>query len=127
MSTVFNVPRNISNFKAGADLSAVANLNLSVKFDGSGDIVLSGAGDAGIGFLVNSPKSGEVVEMSALGGGALAVAAGTIAAGDFLKSDANGKLVVASTADDLAVARAMKSAVANDIFEVEPILVRIHA
>ena len=127
MSTVFNPPRNISNFVAGADLSAVANLNLSVKFDGSGDIVLSTAGDAGIGFLVNSPIVGESAEISTLGGGALGVAAATIAAGDFLKSDANGELVVASTADDLAIAKAMKSAVANDVFEVEPILLRIHA
>jgi len=127
MSTVFNAPRNIANFKAGADLSAEANLNLSVKFDGSGDIVLSGSGAAGIGFLVNSPIVGENAEVSTLGGGALGVAAGTIAAGDFLKSDAAGKLVVASTANDLAIAKAMKSAVANDVFEIEPILLRIHA
>lgn len=127
MSTVTNAPRNISNFKAGADLSAVANLNLSVKFDGNGEIVLSGAGDPGIGFLVNSPILGENAEVSTLGGGALGVAAATIAAGAFLKSDAAGKMVIASTAGDLAIAKAMKSAVANDIFEVEPILLRIHA
>lgn len=127
MSTVINAPRNISNFKAGADLSAAANLNLSVKFDGSGEIVLSTAGDAGIGFLVNSPIAGENAEVSTIGGGALGVAAATIAAGDFLKSDAAGKLVAASSADDLAIAKAMKSAVANDVFEIEPILLRIHA
>ena len=127
MSTPFNKNVNISNFKAGADLSAESNLYLSVKFDSSGDVILSTAGDEGIGFLFNLPGSGEIAEVSTIGGGALAVAAGTIAAGDFLKSDANGKLVVASTADDLAVARAMKAAVANDVFEVQPILVRIHA
>ena len=127
MSTVFNAPRNISNFIAGANLSAVANLNLSVKFDGSGDIVISGAGDPGIGFLVNSPIVGENVEISTIGGGALGVAGGTIAAGDFLKSDGNGSLIVASVANDLAIAKAMKSAVVADVFEIEPILLRIHA
>lgn len=127
MSTVFNAPRNISNFKAGADLSAVANLNLSVKYDSNGDVVLSGAGDPGIGFLVNSPKLGENAEVSTFGGGALGVAAGTITVGDFLKSDAAGKLVVASIANDLAIARADKSAVVNDVFAIEPILLRIHA
>ena len=127
MSTVFNAPRNLSGVVAGADLSAAANLNLSVKFDGSGDIVVTGAGEKGEGFLVNSPKLGEVVEYSSLGGGALAVAAATIAAGDFLKSDAAGKMVIANTAGDLAIAKAVEPAVANDVFEVEPILLRIHA
>lgn len=127
MTTAFNPNNNISNFRAGADLSAQSNLYLSVKHDGSGDIVLSGAGDESVGFLFNLPKSGEVAEVSTLGGGAKGVAAGTIAAGDYLKSDAAGKLVIASTAGDLVIARAMKSAVANDIFEIQPIATRIHA
>ena len=127
MSTAFNSNVNISNFKAGADLSADTNRYLSVKLDSSGDVVLNTAGGAGIGFLFNLPKSGETTEVSTLGGGALGVAAGTITAGDFLKSDANGKLVVASTANDLAVARAMKSAVANDVFEIQPVLLRVHS
>lgn len=127
MSTPFNSPRKISNFVAGADLSAEANRYLSVKLDSSGDVVKSGAGEESIGFLFNLPKTGENAEVAALGGGALGIAAGTITVGNYLKSDANGKLVVASTAGDLAIARAMKSAVVNDIFEIEPILLRIHA
>jgi len=127
MSTVFNKDVTISNLKAGADLSAAANLYLAVKFDGSGDIVLAGAGDPAVGFLFNLPKLGEVTEVATIGGGALAVSAATIAAGVFVKSDAAGKIVPATTANDLAIARTMKSSVASDVVEVQPILVRIHA
>lgn len=125
--TVFNKNISISNFKAGADLSASTNKYLAVKFDGSGDVVQATAGDAAIGFLFNLPGSGEVAEVATLGGGALGVAAATLSAGDFVKSDANGKLVAATTANDLAIARVMKSAVANDVVEVQPVLLRIHA
>lgn len=125
--TAFNSNVSISNFRAGADLSAASNLNLAVKFDGSGDVVLAGAGEAAIGFLTNQPKSGEVAEVSTLGGGALGVSAATIAAGVFVKSDAAGKLVAATVAGDLAIARTMKSSVANDVVEIQPVLLRIHA
>lgn len=127
MTTAYNSNVNISNFRAGADLSAESNRYKAVKFDGSGNIILATAGDPAIGFLYNLPKSGRVAEVATIGGGSLAIAAATIAAGAFLKSDANGDLVVASTANDLAIARAMKSAVDNDVFEVQPILLRIHA
>jgi len=125
--TAFNTPNIISNFRAGADLSADANKYLAVKFDGSGDIVLAGAGEAAIGFLFNSPQLGDVTEVATLGGGAKGVSAGTIAAGVFVKSDANGKLVAATTANDLAIARTMKSSVADDVVEIQPVLLRIHA
>jgi hypothetical protein len=125
--TVFNKEVLISNFKAGADLSASTNKYLAVKFDGSGDVVLAGAGEAAIGFLFNLPALGETVEVATIGGGALGVSAATIAAGVFVKSDANGKLVAATTANDLAIARTMKSSVANDVVEIQPILLRIHA
>lgn len=125
--TTFNRSVTISNFKAGADLSASSNKYLAVKFDGNGDIVLAGAGDAAIGFLMNLPELGKAAEVATLGGGALGVSAATIAAGTFVKSDANGKLVAATTNNDLAIARTMKSSVANDVVEVQPILLRIHA
>lgn len=125
--SVFDSPKIISNYKAGADLSAEANKYLAVKFDGSGDIVLAGAGEAAIGFLFNLPSDTETVEIATEGGGALGVAGGTVTAGDFLKSDANGKLVVAASAGDLVIARAMKAAVADDVFSIQPISNRIHA
>lgn len=127
MSTEFDKSNVISNYKAGADLSAEANLYKAVKFDGSGDIVAATAGDAAIGFLFNLPALGETAEVATIGGGALGKAAASISAGDFLKSDANGELVVASTANDLAIARAMKDAASADVFSVQPCLLRIHA
>jgi hypothetical protein len=125
--TTFNKSNNISNFKAGADLSAATNKYLAVKFDGSGDIVLCGAGELAVGFLFNLPALGDAAEVATLGGGALGISNATIAAGVLVKSDANGKLVAAATADDLAIARTMKASVANDVVEVQPVLVRIHA
>ena len=125
--TVHNKTNNISNFKAGADLSAESNMYLAVKFDGNDDIILALAGDNAIGFLFNLPKLGAAAEVATRGGGALGIAGGTFAAGDYLKSDANSKLVVATTAGDSVIAQAMKSAVANDVVSIQPITQRIHA
>ena len=56
-----------------------------------------------------------------------AVAGGNISQGDRLKVDAAGKLVVASTADDLSVAIARGDAVLDDVFGVYVETLRIHA
>lgn len=125
--TAFNNPVIISDYRAGADLSDISNKYLGVKIDGSGKIVVAGAGEAIIGFLFNLPKQDEIAEIATLGGGALGIANATLAAGDFVKVDASGKLVLANTANDLAIARIMKAAVANDVVEIQPVLLRIHA
>lgn len=125
--TVYNTPQMISNIKAGSDLSGASNKYLAVKFDSNGDVVLSTAGDAAIGFLFNLPTLGAAVEVATLGGGGLAISAATIAAGVLVKSDANGKIVAATSANDLAIARTMKNSVAGDVVAVQPVLVRIHA
>ncbi len=122
----FNAPR-IINYKSTNDLSADSNLFLAVKLDANAQIVLGDAGSLAVGFLLNTPNVDQVAEVAAIGGGAKAVAGGTITAGDQLKVDANGKLVLASVANDLVVAIAQDNAVMNDVFAVEPTLNRIHA
>lgn len=121
--TEFNNANIISNYKAGADLSADSNLYKAVKFDdSSGDIIAAVAGDKAVGFLFNLPDDGETAEIATIGGGALAIAAASISAGDLLKSDANGKMVVASNNNDMVIARAMSNAASGDIFSVQPCL-----
>lgn len=120
----FDTPRLLTGVKAGADLSA--KQNRFIKFDGSGDFVVAGAGE-GSHILMNAPISGEFVEAASLGGGAELKLAATISAGDFLKSDSNGDAVAATSAGDLALARALTDGVSGDIIKVEPVAVRIHA
>lgn len=114
----FRQPNLLTGVKAGADLSAAQHL--VVKLDANGDIVLAGAGE-GVGFLCNKPLSGDAAEVAVLGGGALGVAAASINEGVELAADANGKLVVA-VSTDVVVAIALKAAVADDHFEVLPVL-----
>jgi hypothetical protein len=63
--------------------------------------------------------AGDIVEVAMLGGGAKGLAGGTIADGDYLTADANGKLVATTTPGDHVIATAMESAVAGDIFSVD--------
>lgn len=91
-----------------------------VKYS-SGKVVAAGAGERGIGFIQATVSAADKPASIAVpGGGALAIAGGTIAAGDSLKSDASGHLVATTTADDIIVAIAEESAVDNDVFRVRP-------
>ncbi len=116
----------IGGLKAGADLSADSNFHRAVKFDGSGDVVLAGAGEAAIGFLQNQPTLGQFVEVAGVGGGSLAVAAATLAAGVFCKADASGDLIAAVAGDEI-IARTLDSAVDNDHFAVQVLSRTLHA
>lgn len=112
--SAFPKPKLITNLIAGADLSASQYKAVAIS---AGAIVVAGAGAAAIGFLMNAPVSGQVCEVATASGGAKATAAGTIAAGDKLRSDASGN-VVSVYNDDAAVAIALESAVSGDIFSV---------
>jgi hypothetical protein len=105
----------LTGVKAGADLTG-QQYN-AVKLDAAGDVVVAGAGELAIGVLQNAPNTGEAASVVALGG-ALAVAGGSIDEGAFLKVDAAGDLVATTTDKDFYVARAIKAAADNDIFEV---------
>jgi hypothetical protein len=100
---------------AGADLSS--SQYKVVKLDSSGDVVIAGAGE-GIGILQNNPLSGQICEVAWIGGGGKGIAGGNIAAGDILKSDANGDLVVADTSDGIIIGLTPDSAVDNDVISV---------
>lgn len=115
-------PRNyITGAKAGEDLSALTNDTkyIALQLDTDGDVITSAAGEqVCIGILQNAPENNKAAEIASAGGGSLAIAAGTIAAGNFLKTDANGHLLAMSAETANAVAVAMDSAVDNDVFEV---------
>lgn len=115
-------PRNyITGLKAGEDLSALTNNTkyVALQLDTDGDVIKTAAGEqVCVGFLQNAPGNNKAAEIAGYGGGSLAIAAGTIAAGDFLKTDANGHLLKISSETANAVAVAMESAVDNDVFEV---------
>ena len=111
----FPTPNNIVNLVAGSDLSTSQYKAIILSADGAVDIAAANASI--IGFLGNKPTSGASAEISSDAGGAKAIAGGTITAGDPLATDSNGDLVVA-TGGDTVVARAIESAVDNDIFAV---------
>jgi len=81
-------------YTAASDLKDKAGLAVKITTDGQVDIATAGGGDV-LGILMNEPKkgAGAVVRMAGL---AIAVAGATVAAGDYLKPDANGKLVKAT-------------------------------
>ncbi len=116
----------LSGVKAGADLQAASNLHRAVKFDGSGDVVLCGDNELGIGFLQNQPDTGQFAEVAVVGGGSLGVAAATIAAGVFLASDASGDLVAAAAGENV-IARSLHAAVSGDHFDVQVLAFTLHA
>ena len=83
---------------AGADLSA--NQFFAVKINSSGVIVLAGAGEQAF-ILQNKPNSTgrEPTANIAVGGQSKALLGGTVVAGDFVASNASGKLIKAVAAN----------------------------
>ena len=108
----------ITNLKAGSSLTA--SQYKAVKVSSDGEVDVCGANVAALGFLMNAPATGSICEIATLGGGAKAIAGGTITAGDLLATDSNGDVLVAA-AGDTYVALALESAVDNDIFQVMPV------
>jgi len=101
---------------AGADLSA--KQFHAVKIGATNTIALcNAAGEAAYGILQDKPSSGRVGSVG-IAGQSKAIVGGTVAAGDRLTVDANGKLVVGYGADR-AIALALEAGNANDIIEVE--------
>lgn len=120
MSGSFPSANYISGLRAGADLSASTNRYKALLLATDGDVELAVANEMEfIGFLQNTPASGEPAEIAGVGGGSKAIAGGTINAGDLLTTDAAGDLVAITTGQTkAAVARALEGAVDNDIFAV---------
>ena len=104
-------------FKAGADLSA--HENKIVKFGANAEtVVLCGAGEKGIGVLMNAPTLGSIAEVAIFGGGAKVKCVGVVSAGNGFASDANG-FAVAPTAGQWIVGIAFETSVANQVIHAE--------
>jgi hypothetical protein len=102
---------------AGADLSA--KQYYIVKLDSDRAYVLAAAGtDKIMGVLQNKPTSGKTCLV--YNRGKVPVIAGdTIAIGDLLTSNGDGKAIATTTGDDMAFAIATQAAASGDIFEAE--------
>ncbi len=86
---------NIPGLKAGADLST--KQFFAVKVDTDGDVVLAGAGEVAVGILQDKPAADGRAATVADGGVSKCVFGATVAPGALVMSDANGKLITATT------------------------------
>ena len=99
---------------AGADLSA--KQFYYTKLNASGQIVLAGAGERGLGILQDKPGLGQVGSVCALGK-SMGIYGAEVTAGQSLTPNASGKLVPA-IANDAVVAMAAESGSAGEIRSV---------
>src|SRR5690349_21662646 len=79
----------------------------------AGTVVLSSAAtDKHIGVLMNCPASGDTADMLLINnmGTGKVLAGGTIAVGDYLTSDSNGKAVATTTSGDIIIGQAISAA-----------------
>lgn len=111
---------NIWAFKATADYSAKQFCAVIFGADDEHVTVASVAGARCMGILQNAPAAADDRAEVALpgGGGKAVLGTGGAARGNFLKVDANGALVVASTDKDEYCAKAMATGVAGDVIPV---------
>ena len=117
----YSEPRYIKSLLAAVDLSAKQFYYVADNGSGKYNVAGSVTGAVGAGFLMNNPEADEACEIAANGGGAKGVAAGTISAAMIeLKANALGT-VEPALPGDLVIAISMQSAVAADIFEVNPV------
>lgn len=91
----------------------------------SNKVVAAGAGDAPVGILQNAPNGSSTAPATAvvrLFGASKLKLGGTVAQGNFLKSDANGKGVAVAAQHDQYGSEAKSSGVSGDLILV--VLVR---
>ena len=99
---------------AATDLSA--KQYYAVKLDTASKIALAGNGE-GVGVLVDDPASGKIGTIG-MAGFQKGIAGGTFAENIALSSDANSKLVTATTGDEV-FCRSMEDGVVNQIVRVQ--------
>lgn len=131
MSGAFLPAIYVAGFRAGGDLTALTDTTkyvaLQLASDGDAEVAAANEGEF-LGFLQAVPQeTTSVLAIAGPGGGSKAIAAGTITAGDFLKTDSSGHLLAIGPYETArAVAFALESAVDNDVFNVyvlEPCIV----
>lgn len=115
---------DIAGVTASADLSAKAKLYKAVKIGATGKTAtLCGANEKADGILVNSPASGEAMDIMSQPGSMKARVdgnAGAIAIGDWLESDADGDLVKTTTDKHNVLAKSLGvSTAAGDVITVD--------
>lgn len=112
---------NMLTFKAGAAIAEGSVVKPGA--DNQHVLVSAAATSKNFGIAQNAATAAEdKVEVAMPGGGAKGLAGGTVAFGDLLTSDASGKLVATTTANDRVVAIAMEDAVVNDLFSVHVVV-----
>jgi hypothetical protein len=115
MST-FSKPRTQTFFANGA---ITAGQPVKAVTDDKHVTPCTAASDKVIGIAMNTTTTlGDVVEVAINGGGAKALADGTIAMGDVLVADGTG-VIVSTTTGDRIVGVAMQAAVSGDLFWME--------
>lgn len=110
----------IQTFKATAAMAAFKAVKAGA--DKMHTAVAALPADKIIGIAQSAPAAAEdPVEVAINGGGAKALLGGTVAFGDFLTTNADGKFIVATglAGGDRVVAIAMQAGVLNDVIAVE--------
>jgi len=114
-----HITDTVPGLVAGADLSA--KQFYLVKMDTVAQQVVLGAAatDELIGILQNKPASGAAAEVANRSGDITkAAAGGAIAIGDKISSDAAGKCVAVTGADDWIVGKALTACASGEIFSL---------
>lgn len=103
--------------KLGGNVNPRSFVKLLTTGEEDDVVVQCGAGDEVYGVCQSGGTTGQYKEIDVPGGGSEVKAAGAITRGDWVKPDANGYAVAASSGD-VAGARAEASAVADDAVPV---------
>lgn len=107
-----------TTFKAGADLTGKIGYAV-VATENDREVALgSTAGELCVGILINDNIEGYAVGVALAGEICKGKLGGAVDCGDGLAVDANGKLQVATSGQQV-IAKALKAGVANDLVEVE--------
>lgn len=102
--------------------SAAIAKGKAVTLDATGKIVTAANAvtDKSIGIAMNAATGAdEKVEVALPGGGAKALAGGSISAGDLLAPTTGGALIATTTATNRYIAVALEDAVSGDLFSVQ--------
>ena len=103
----------VGTLAASADLSLCQYCFAKISGDGTATVAAA-ATDKIIGVINNKPASGEAIDL-VMYGKQKVLLGGTVAAGDYLTSDANGNAVKATTADATVYGQAVEAGVVTDI------------
>ncbi len=106
--------------RASADLSSKQYYSVVLSQVSSEKSIALASTQTAIGILDTTPLSGELGDVI-LTGGAKAKIAGTVSAGNFLKSDSSGTLIAVTTDKDRYCAQALQDGVTGDVIEVNVI------